>query len=97
MENYSEKILKKNHSSICKKSVANKDNLQAWKLKWNVVCQLSVQMGDGKSKMSASWSWQRIMYYLLFLKINTNVILTKQLEIGVEFNTINITLYFINW
>lgn len=36
------------------------------------------------------------MYYLLFLKINTKVILTKQLEIGVEFNTINITLYFIN-
>lgn len=31
-----------------------------------------------------------------FLK-NTNVILTEPLEVEVEFNTINITLYFINW
>lgn len=53
-------------------------------------------MGDGKSEISASWSQQRIMYYLL-LKKNTNVILTEPLEIGVEFKTINITLYFINW
>lgn len=54
-------------------------------------------MGDGKSEISASWSQQKIMYYLLLLKINTSVILTELLEIGVEFKTINITPYFINW
>lgn len=62
-----------------------------------MVSQLSVQRDDGKIKISASWSQQRIMCYLLFLKINTNVILTEPLEKGVEFNTINIILYFINW